>query len=85
MILNYSINLSFKIFLTSFLGFLIIILMPIFINGIENSIALSLWEEIVNGATAKSASCLTNSPTIPFHTPLASKIIFIILKKLILN
>ena len=68
---------NFKNLLTSFFGFLIIILIPIFMNGIENSMALSLCDEIVKGATARSASCLTNSPTIPFHTPFASRIVFI--------
>lgn len=48
------------------------ILMPIFMNGIENSIARSLAEEIVNGAIAMSASFLTSSPTIPSQFPFAS-------------
>lgn len=57
---------------TSFLGFLIIILIPIFINGIENSMARSRCDEIVKGAMAISASLRTNSPTIPSQFPFAS-------------
>lgn len=39
-----------------FSGFLIMILMPRFINGLEKSTTRSRAEVIVNGATAKSAS-----------------------------
>ena len=42
--------------------------MPIFIKGIENSIAISRCDDIVRGATAKSASWRTNSPTFKFLT-----------------
>jgi hypothetical protein len=41
-------------------------------KGIENSTTLSLIDEIVNGATAKSASYRSNSPTIPFHLPVVA-------------
>ena len=39
-----------------FSGFLIMILIPRFMNGFEKSIKRSRVEEMVNGATAKSAS-----------------------------
>ena len=39
-----------------FSGFLIIILMPVFMKGLEKSTTLSLSMVIVRGATAKSAS-----------------------------
>ena len=50
------------------------ILIPRFMNGMLNSTALSRTNEIVKLATAKSASCLINSPMIPFQLPFASRI-----------
>lgn len=41
-------------------------------NGFENSTARSLTNDMVKPAIAKSASCLTSSPIIPFHSPFGS-------------
>ncbi len=47
-------------------------LMPKFMNGKENSTACSRTKDIDKLPIAKSASCLTSSPTKPFQFPLAS-------------
>ena len=46
--------------------------MPKFMNGIENSTAPSRSQVIVRPAIARSASCLTSSPIMPFQFPFAS-------------
>jgi len=41
-----------------FSGFLIIMLIPRFMNGLLKSMTRSLIDDIVNGAIARSASCI---------------------------
>ena len=45
-----------------FSGFLIMMLMPRLINGLEKSMTRSLMDEMVSGAMARSASCKHTAP-----------------------
>ena len=81
----YDVQSCYILFKTSSFGLYTIILMPRFINGNENSTACSLTSVMVILPIARSASCLTSSPIIPFQLPLASIFNFIYINMNILS